>query len=155
MSGLPAWRPLGLSMVWQVARFHSFLWLGGILWYDSHVPHLYPFVCWVFRLLLYLVGCKEAAVNRKEESESVSHAFVQSCWTLCDSMDCSPPGSSVLGILQARVLEWVAIPFSRGSSRPRDQTPGLLHCRQILYCLSHVDELSLRWYLGGRYPAGS
>ena len=40
----------------------------------------------------------------------------QSCPTLCDPMDCSPPGSSVLGILQARILEWVAIPFSRGSS---------------------------------------
>ena len=37
-------------------------------------------------------------------------------------MDCSPPGSSVPGILQARILEWVAIPFSRGSSRPRDRT---------------------------------
>ena len=43
----------------------------------------------------------------------------QSCPTLCDSMDCSSPGSSVHGILQARALEWVAFPFSRGSSRPR------------------------------------
>ena len=42
---------------------------------------------------------------------------------LCDSMDCSPPGSSVHGILQARILEWIAVPFSRGSSRPRDLTP--------------------------------
>ena len=42
---------------------------------------------------------------------------------LCDPMDCSPPGSSVHGILQARILEWVAIPFSRGSSQPRDRTP--------------------------------
>ena len=41
---------------------------------------------------------------------------------LCDPMDCSPPGSSVHGILPARVLEWVAIPFSRGSSWPREQT---------------------------------
>ena len=41
---------------------------------------------------------------------------------LCDSMDCSPPSSSVHGILQARSLEWVAIPFSRGSSWPRDRT---------------------------------
>ena len=40
----------------------------------------------------------------------------------CDSMDCSPPGSSVHGILQARILEWVAIPSSRGSSQPRGQT---------------------------------
>ena len=39
--------------------------------------------------------------------------------TLCDPMDCSPPGSSVCGVLQARMLEWVAMPFSRGSSRPR------------------------------------
>ena len=40
----------------------------------------------------------------------------------CNPMDCSPPGSSVHGISQARVLEWVATSFSRGSSRPRDQT---------------------------------
>ena len=46
----------------------------------------------------------------------------QSCPTLCNLMDCSPPGSSVHGILQARILEWVAFPFSRGSSHPRDQT---------------------------------
>ena len=46
----------------------------------------------------------------------------QSCPTLCDPMDCSLPGFSVLGIFQARVLEWVAISFSRGSSRPKDRT---------------------------------
>ena len=46
----------------------------------------------------------------------------QSCLTLCDPMACSPPSSSVLGILQARILEWIAIPFSRRSSWPRDQT---------------------------------
>ena len=46
----------------------------------------------------------------------------QLCPTLCDPMDCSLPGSSVNGILQARILEWVAIPFSRGSSQPRDPT---------------------------------
>ena len=44
----------------------------------------------------------------------------QSCLTLCDLMDCSLPGSSFHGIFQARVLEWVAISFSRGSSQPRD-----------------------------------
>ena len=46
----------------------------------------------------------------------------QSCPTLCDSTDCSLPGFSVHGIFQARILEWAAISFSRGSSRPRDQT---------------------------------
>ena len=40
--------------------------------------------------------------------------------TLCDPVDCSPAGSSVHGILQARILEWVAMPFSRRSSQPRD-----------------------------------
>ena len=46
----------------------------------------------------------------------------QLCLTLCDPIDCSPPGSSVHEILQARILEWVAFPFSKGSSQPRDQT---------------------------------
>ena len=46
----------------------------------------------------------------------------QSCPTLCNPMDCSPPGSSVHGILQESLVQWVAIPFSKGSSRPRDQT---------------------------------
>ena len=45
------------------------------------------------------------------------------CLTLCDSMDCSLPGSSVHGILQARILEWVVMPSSRGSSQPRDWIP--------------------------------
>ena len=46
----------------------------------------------------------------------------QSCPTLCDLMDCSLPGSSVHGIFQARVLEWVAISFFKRSSQPRDRT---------------------------------
>ena len=54
-----------------------------------------------------------------KESES---EVAQSCPTLCDPKDCSLPRSSVHGIFQARVLEWVAISFSRGSSQPRDQT---------------------------------
>ena len=98
-------------------------------------------------------------------------------WLFCCPMDCSPPGSSVNGILQAKILEWVAIPFSRGPSWPRNWTwkwqPTLvllprkfhawrslvgyspwghkesdmtewlhndfLHCRQILYHLSHQE----------------
>ena len=46
----------------------------------------------------------------------------QLCPTLCDPIDGSPPGSPIPGILQARTLEWVAMPFSRGSSQPRDRT---------------------------------
>ena len=67
--------------------------------------------------------------NYLPNREVVYLKVTQSCLTLCDPMDCSLPSSSVHGILQARVLEWVAISFSRGSSRPKDQTQ---HCRQIL-----------------------
>ena len=59
--------------------------------------------------------------------------FAQSCPTLCDSMDYSLLGSSVHGISQARILEWVAIPFSRGSSQPRDRTLVFYMGRRILY----------------------
>ena len=73
------------------------------------------------------------------------HVFVhaqslQLCPTLCNPMDCSPPGSSVHGILQARILEWAAMPSSR-SSWPRDKIHVclyLLHCRWILYLLSYL-----------------
>ena len=56
-----------------------------------------------------------------KESES---EVAQSCLTLCNPVDCSPPGFSVHGILQARILEWVAISFSRRSSRPKYWTQG-------------------------------
>ena len=63
----------------------------------------------------------------------------QSCLTLWDPKDSlgALPCSSIYGILQGRVLEWVAISFSRGFSRPRDMNLGLPHCRQMLYLLSH------------------
>ena len=65
----------------------------------------------------------------------------QLCPTLCDPKDCSLPGSSIRSIFQARVLEWAAIYFSRGSSQPRDQTWVFPHCRQALYHLSHQGSL--------------
>ena len=55
---------------------------------------------------------------RGEESE-VNVNVTRSCPTVCDPTDCTPPGSSVRRILQARILEWVAVPFSSGSSQPR------------------------------------
>ena len=63
------------------------------------------------RVIHVLLDC--ACMNAKS---------LQSCLTLCDPMDCSPSGSSVHGILQARILEWVSRPSSRGSSWPRDGT---------------------------------
>ena len=76
-------------------------------------PNLYPnHYCWRSQSWMSLWR-----PTRPPESE-----VAQSCPTLCDPMDCSPPGSSVHGIHQARILEWIAISFSRGSSQPRDRT---------------------------------
>ena len=63
--------------------------------------------------------------------------LLQSCPTLCDPMDCSLPGFSVHGVLQARILEWVAMPSSRGiflNQGSKLCLLRLLHCRWILYC---------------------
>ena len=67
----------------------------------------------------------------------INKVKAQSCPTLCDPIDCSLPGSSVCGIFQATVLEWIAIFFSRGIFPTQGLNPGLPHCRQTLYCLSH------------------
>ena len=71
----------------------------------------------------------------------VLHAkLLQACQTFCDSMDCSPPGSSVHGILQARIQDWVALSSFRESSWPRDQSPVsyVSHIRrQVLYHQCH------------------
>ena len=77
--------------------------------------------------------------------ESVSHSVVSDS---CNPMDCSPPGSSAHGILQARILEWVAMSYSMGSSQPKDQTCiSHVFCigRQVLYHLSHQGSLDSTW----------
>ena len=74
--------------------------------------------------------------DEHEKSERVSHSVVShSLWP--HGLYCSPPGSSVHGILQTRILEWVAIPFSRGSSQPRDWTQVSCIAGRFFYCLSH------------------
>ena len=71
---------------------------------------------------------------------------LQSCVTLCDPLDCSPPGSSVHGILQARIPEWVPISFSRGSSRPRNRT--LVSCIADIFFTDWAMREALKtvWY---------
>ena len=66
--------------------------------------------------------------------------IAQCCLTLCDRMECSPPGSSVHGILQARILDWVAISSSRGSFRARNRTQ-VFCIAAILYHLSQGSPL--------------
>ena len=71
--------------------------------------------------MLHSKDCAELCLKVKEREVS------QLCPTLCDPVDYSLLGSSLHGILQARILEWVAIAFSRGASQPRDRT-----------CVSHI-----------------
>ena len=84
-------------------------------------------------LILARKPCKEDRLVREEILPQDPAVLVAQSWlTLCDSMNCSPQVSSVHGILQARILEWVAISFSKQGS-----SPGLLHGRWILNLLSY------------------
>ena len=92
-----------------------------LLIYASTCGFKTEFVYWLF----YLVSVPRNAGNYFDTHlyiRKVKVLVTQSCPTLCDPMDCSLPGSSVHGFLQARILEWVAIPFSRESSQSRNQT---------------------------------
>ena len=89
-------------------------------------------------LLHWQVGSLSPGPPGKPKRECVLVA--QSCPTLFNSMAYRPPGSSVHGILQARILEWVAIPFSRESFQPRNLTQvSCISCTagKFFYCLSH------------------
>ena len=87
----------------------------------------------------------------KSNSRGVLGCFccsvAQSCPTFCNPMDYSSPGSSVHGILQARILEWVAIPFSKGSSWPRNQICISCLGRWVLY---HRATREVNTYGGGK-----
>ena len=78
----------------------------------------------------------DSATKQQQQMTTAAAAKSLSRIQLCDPTDCSPPGSSVHGILQARMLEWVAMPSSRGSSRPWDRTRvSYISCivRWVLY----------------------
>ena len=89
-----------------------------------------------YRQILYRLSLQENPCNLCKRAESL-----QKCPTLCDPRDCSPPGSSVRGFLQAGILWWVAMPSPRGSSQPRDGTPvSYVSCidRLVLYPQCHL-----------------
>ena len=79
----------------------------------------FPFYLWQTMLIFFssLVGTSRFLLKCM-----LCVLVAQLCPTLCNPMNCSPPGLSVHGIFQARILEWIAIPFSRGISQPRDRT---------------------------------
>ena len=76
----------------------------------------------------------------------------QLCLTLCDPLDCSLPGSSIHGIFQARILEWVAVSFSRGTSQPRDRT-RVFHIVGIRFTIWATREVHLYHEVG--FPGSS
>ena len=120
----------GYTYVWNSVFFFFFFGLNSckFLYFVSFKGNKTkkPWLCSdIHYLFPYLTG-------KKKGSE-----VTQSCPTVCDPMDCSLPGSSVQGIFQARVLEWVAISSSKGIFPTQGSNPGLLHCRQMLYRLSH------------------
>ena len=127
--------------------------LTGITWLNQRGRTLFPkSLCWIMFSLKngnpLQYSCLENPMDRGawqatvhgvagswtclSDYHSIEHlncccaCLHQSCLTLCDPMDCKPPGPSVHGILQASILEWVAIPFSRGSSWFKDWEPGSL-----------------------------
>ena len=80
-------------------------------------------------LVTIMKGCAFSSFLDGQVKVCVKASVPQSCLTLCNLKDCSLPGSSVLWILQARILEWVPIPFSKGNLPTRGSNPGLWHCR--------------------------
>ena len=108
--------------------------------------------------------CANVSFSAKHQccAQSLSHVW------LCDPMDCSPPGFSVHGVLQASILEWVAMPSPRGFSQPpgkpkntgvgrlyplqgifstQESNWGLLHCRRILYQLRYQEVQTSMFFL--------
>ena len=109
-----------------LARMQFSQWTGKVVWYS----HLFKNFSQFF--VIHIVKGFRSEVKWSE--------VTQSCPTLCDPMDYSLQGSSVHGIFQARVLEWVAISFSKGFPT-QGLNPGLPHCRQTLYCMNHQGSL--------------
>ena len=142
-SGLTAQQPSLARMsesVWQTLGFQTFhlyllqpilhtevllMFLKFILGYSSVLLKKCSFIQQI--LSTYCVE-PDTVLSFVHSGRSVT----QSCLILCDPVDCSPPGSSFHGILQARIPEWVAISFSRRIFPTQGSNPGLPHCWQTL-----------------------
>ena len=105
---------------WNMKSLSFFVWLISL----SKMPFNYVKNRFNIKLYIYIYFWGGAFLCLFIEMK-VKAKVTQSCLTLCELRDCSLPGSSVHGILQTKTLEWVAIPFSRGSSQPRDWTQFL------------------------------
>ena len=119
-SGSLYWgKPLrGWQHTQQQGNTFSLKWSSG----GGASPFWLHLRIWSQELFIHLVEESRAYTQIPNTQKGKESEVAQSCPTLCDPMDCSLPGSSVHGIFQTIVLEWIAISFSRGASRPRDQT---------------------------------
>ena len=104
------WKPICQILVWILTVCLSVIILISVPWKKQWVQ------------LSYVLFLETISIFWGTATVATAKSL-QSCPTLCDPIDGSPPDSSVPGILQARILEWVAISFSRGSSRARNWTP--------------------------------
>ena len=130
-----------LYNTWNSAHCCVTVWMGGNLAGENGYMYMDGWV-----LCYWPETITTLFVNRLCEVK-VKMLVAQSCPTLCNPMDCSQPCSSVHAILQARIPEWVAIPFSRGIFKTQGLNLGLLYCRLIYAVLSHSvmsDSLQLR-----------
>ena len=111
---LPPWYASGLWLwlLWS----HSGTW-NTMVSTKSKPSTATQITCYFFQVFFRFSTCISLNLCVCMHAKSL-----QLCLNLCNPRDCSPPGSSVHGILQARILEWVAMPSSRGSSQPRDGT---------------------------------
>ena len=129
------WRPAprlggckGPGYAWQALRENRLLFSPKLWWLVKSFKVSFTSKFGVICALIWSTQSPSTSYIPSEKklktvfAESVRAKLLQSCPTLCDPVDCSPPGCSVQGTLQARILEWVATPFARGPSRPRDRT---------------------------------
>ena len=113
------------------------LFLMGLGDINIHLDQQWTTCNYSIKLGCILTASQHHSLSCYTVTCSYSHNSLKS--TLFDPMDCSLSGSSVHGILQARILEWDAMPFSRRIFPTQRSNLGLLHCRWILYCLSHQE----------------
>ena len=123
------WSPPGFSIHW-ILQARMLEWVAISSSRGSFQPRDWTWVSHVAGRFFTIWATREAYTYMLHVKS------LQSCLTLCDPVDSSPPGSSIHGILQAGILEWVTMPSSRGSSWPRDWTHisyGSSIGRQVLY----------------------
>ena len=116
-----------------VLKFIYSQWLLLYITFLLGYIHLLFYVC-LFSLIMYVIL---KYTHTHTHSHTHCYLVAKSCLTLCNLMDCRLSGSSVRGISQTRILEWLAISFSRGSSWPRDQTCISYIGRRILSPWGH------------------